>query len=65
MRDRAEECRQKALGWEHAATVPTDRTSQEIYLELARQWRDMADYFDEIEHGLAARLPVSKSRQCC
>ena len=61
MSDHAQECRQRVVQWEPAATVATDLSSQEIYVELARQWRDMADYFDEIEQDLAGRPPVSVS----
>jgi len=46
---------------EQAATIVTDPNPHEIYIELARQWRDMADYFDEIEQGLAERSPASRS----
>ena len=58
---RAAQCRQKALQLEQAATIATDPNPHEIYIELARQWRDMADYFDEIEQGLAERSPASRS----
>ena len=59
MSNRAQECRQRALQWEQAATVATDPASQEIYTEIVRQWLDMADYFDEIERGSAGRPSAS------
>jgi len=58
MSDRAEECRQKALQWEHASTRATDLTTREIYVEIAREWRDMADYFEEIEWRPTGRPSV-------
>ena len=54
MANRAEECRRKAEQCEYSAKVATDLSAQIAYLEMARQWREMAEQTEAIERRLAA-----------
>jgi len=60
MSDQVEGCCRRALQWEHEARVTTDPIAREIYVELGRQWRDMADYFEEVK-----RVLTGSSRDSC
>ena len=42
-------CRRRALECEKAATLARDIPGHLIYLELARQWRDMAEHVEALE----------------
>jgi hypothetical protein len=48
MSERAEACRHKTLESERAAFLATSRDVRRIYLDLAHQWRDMAEQAEEL-----------------
>ena len=49
MSERAEACRKKALQCEHAAIMAADTDARLMYLDIARQWREMAEQAEELE----------------
>ena len=55
MSERAEACRKKALQCEHAAIRTTDTGARLMYLDMARQWREMAEQAEELERRRVAR----------
>ena len=59
MSERAEACRKKASQCEHAAIVATDMGARFMYLEIARQWRDMAEQAEDLDQ----RFTASRERQ--
>ena len=61
-----EECRQKAAGLEEQAEVATSDTRRRAYLELAGQWRRLADRYESRAHddpeAIRQRWPARKPR---
>jgi hypothetical protein len=57
MNYRAIACRKKAGQFERAAKVATSHDVCRVYLDVARQWRDRAEYTEELE-----RLPTRASK---
>jgi hypothetical protein len=49
MNEQIEACRRRALECERAATLARDVPGHLMYLELARQWRDMAEHVEALE----------------
>ena len=49
MSDKAEACRRKAAECERAAVLANEDSVRCAYLDLARQWREMADHAEHIE----------------
>jgi hypothetical protein len=49
MSRRAEDCRKKTMECHHRAFACPDPTLRVIYLDLVRQWRQVADEFEAIE----------------
>jgi hypothetical protein len=58
MRERAEICRTKALECERAAVLATDEANRATLLDLARQWRDMAQDAEWLESQSPPRASV-------
>ena len=54
MSERADVCRKKAAECERHALLATDLTTRQMYLDLSRQWRQMAAQADELEQRLQA-----------
>ena len=54
MSERTEACRKKALQCEHGAIVATDMGARLMYLDMARQWREMAEQAEDLEQRFAA-----------
>ena len=59
MSERAEACRKKALQCEHAAIIATDIGACLMYLDMARQWGEMAGQAGDLER----RFTASRERQ--
>jgi hypothetical protein len=55
MSERAEACRKKALQCEQAAIIATDMGARLMYLDVARQWREMAEQAEDLERRFMAR----------
>jgi hypothetical protein len=49
MSRRAEDCRKKPMECHHRAFACPDPTLRVIYLDLVRQWRQIAEEFEAIE----------------
>jgi hypothetical protein len=49
MASHSEMCRQKALECERRAALATEPNIRETFVDLARQWRDMADQAEELD----------------
>jgi hypothetical protein len=45
---RAEDCRKKAMECHHRAFACSDTAMRLVYLDLVRQWRAIADEFEEL-----------------
>jgi len=52
MTSRASNCRERAEQCERAASRVVDEEIRQVYLDLAEQWRRMADHSEEIEQRL-------------
>jgi hypothetical protein len=52
MTSRASSCRERAEQCERAASRVVDEEIRRAYLDLAKQWRQMADHSEEIERRL-------------
>lgn len=63
MDDRAGACRKKALECERRAVLATEETVRATYLDLAHQWRDMAEHVENIERQRAAVAEVQRLRE--
>jgi hypothetical protein len=49
MNDRVETCRRKAADCTRAAILATDKDTRLMLLDLAKQWREMAEQAEELE----------------
>jgi hypothetical protein len=61
MTDRAQACRQRAEQCERAAAAVTDERIRGAYLDMARQWRVMADKAEAMDKLLETRNPLLRS----
>ena len=55
MSERADACRRQAAECERAAIIATDLPVRLMYLDLARQWREMAEQTIDLEQQRAAQ----------
>jgi hypothetical protein len=55
MSERVDACRRHAAECERAAIIATDTAVRLMYLDLARQWREMAQQAVELEERRAAQ----------
>jgi hypothetical protein len=60
MASQSEMCRQKALECERRATLATEPNIRETFVDLARQWRDMAHQAEELDRKFeTAKKPTT------
>jgi hypothetical protein len=49
MRERARACLRRAAGCERAAVLAIDPHTRATYRDLARQWREMVEWYEDLD----------------